>query len=109
MKKHTARPIEENINGVVVLEGSNRVLKWVALKHRRIRGLICRESQIEVRVLLERDTCTIFVTAKVPKDFREGRTGTEHLWSMNKIIIEANAEEIGLTAHDDGVRIGRGQ
>ena len=43
-------------------------------------------------VLLERDTSTILVTAKVPKNFREGRTGTELLWRIDKIIVEAITE-----------------
>ena len=79
IKKHTARPIEENIDGVVVFKCSTWVLKWVALKHGRICALIRRATQIEVRVLLEGDTCTVLVTAKVPKDLRKGRTGTEFL------------------------------
>jgi len=53
IKKHTARLIEENIDGVVVFKCSAWVLKWVALKRRCKCALICRATQIEVRVLLE--------------------------------------------------------
>jgi hypothetical protein len=79
IEEHTARPIEDNIDSVVVFECFAWDLKWVALKHRRVGALICRERQIEVGVLLERDTCAGLVTVKVPKDFRQGRTGTEIL------------------------------
>src|SRR6266702_41636 len=68
IKKHTAWPIDENINSVVVFKCSAWVLKWAAPKLRRIYALICRATQIEMRVLLEGDTCTVLVTAKVPKN-----------------------------------------
>ena len=79
MKKYTGWPIEENIDSVIVFKNSGCVLKWMALKHRCIYALICRASQIEVRVLLERDTSTVLVTAKVPKNLWKWRTGTEFL------------------------------
>jgi len=54
-------------------------MKWVMLKLRRICALFCRETQIEVRVLLEGDTRAVLVTDKIPKDLRKGRTGAEFL------------------------------
>ena len=68
-KKHTAGPIEENIDSVIVFKRSAWVLKRVALKRRRICTLVCRATQVKVRVLLEGDTCTVLVTAEVPKYF----------------------------------------
>ena len=79
MKKYTGWPIEENIESVIVFKSSTRVSKWMALKHGCIYALICRASQIEVRVLLESDTCMALVTAKVPKNLWKLRTGTEFL------------------------------
>jgi len=80
IKKHTTWPIEENIDSVIVFKCSARVLKRVAPKLRRIYTLICRATQIEVRVLLEGDTCmALVVTAKVPKYLWKVRTGIELL------------------------------
>jgi len=79
IKKYVARPIKENIDSVIVFKCSTWVLKWVALKHRRICALICRATQIEVRILFESDTCTALVPAKIPKNLRKGWIGTELL------------------------------
>ena len=49
-KKHTARPIEENMDSIVVFKRSAFILKWMVLKLRRICALVFRETQIEVRV-----------------------------------------------------------
>ena len=69
IKKLIAGHIEENIDGVVVFRCSGWALKWVTLKHRCMRTLIRRAMQIEVRVLLEGDTCRALVRTKVPKGF----------------------------------------
>ena len=79
IEKHTAWAIEEDIDSIVVLKRSTGVLKWVAPKHRCICTFICRAAQIEMRVLLEGDTCTVPVTAKIPKKFWKRRTATEFL------------------------------
>lgn len=79
LKKHTAGPIEENMNSVVVFKCSAHILKWMVLKLRRICALVCRKTQIEVRVLLKGDASMVLVTAKIPKDLRKGRTGTKLL------------------------------
>lgn len=68
VQKYTAGSIEENIDSVIVFKCSDRILKWVTPKHRRVCGRICRTTQIEVRVLLESDTCTVLVTAEIPKN-----------------------------------------
>ena len=68
-EKHMARPVDENVDRVMGLEDHAQVSQWVTLEHRRVCTLICRETGIEVRVLLESDACTIFVTAKVPQNF----------------------------------------
>jgi hypothetical protein len=71
-EKGMARPIEENIDGVMVpLKCYAQVSKWVAPEHRGVCALIRREtaSGIEVRVLLEGDTLTALVTTKVPQNF----------------------------------------
>ena len=68
MKKHTAGPIEEKIDSVIVFKCSACVLKWVPLKRWRKYSLICRAPQIEVRVLFEGDTGLVPVTVKVPKN-----------------------------------------
>jgi hypothetical protein len=69
-EKHTARPINENVDSVVGLKHT-QVSKWVAREHGRECALICRKARVEVGVLLKGDTCIVlqFVTAKVPKDF----------------------------------------
>ena len=80
MKKDTAGSVEENIEGVVVFKYSTSVLNWVALKRRRECALICGTPQIEVRVLFERDLCTVPITAEVPKNLRKCRSGSDFLW-----------------------------
>ena len=65
IKKHTAGPIEENIDNVVVFECSACVSKWVKPKNKRICAFICRETRIEVRVLPEGDTFMVLIMAKV--------------------------------------------
>lgn len=67
------------MNSVVVFKSSTYILKWMVLKLRRICALVFRETQIEVRVLLKGNASTVIVTAKIPKDLRNGRTGTEPL------------------------------
>ena len=84
-EKHMARPIDENVDSVTGLQYA-QVSEWMALEHRRVCALICREIGIEVRVLLEGDRCTILVTAKVPHNFRKGRFDTEQLWCVNQIM-----------------------
>lgn len=79
MKKNTTGVIDENIDGVVVFKCSNCVLKWVVLKGGRICALVCREPQIEMRVLFKGNTRGVLVTAKVPKNLCKWRTGTEFL------------------------------
>ena len=79
MKVYTARAIEENINSVIMFKCSNRVLKWVAPKHRCVCVLICRATGIEVWILLEGNTRRVLVTAKVPKNLRKWHTITEFL------------------------------
>ena len=68
MKKDTAGSVEDNKEGVVVFKCSTCVLNWVSLKRRRKCDLIRGAPQIEVRILPERDACTISVTAEVPKN-----------------------------------------
>ena len=80
-EKNTARPIDENVDSVMRLKYA-QVSKWMALEYRRVNGLVCRKTGIEVRVLLKGDTCTTLVTAKVPENFRKRRIDTEHLWCV---------------------------
>jgi hypothetical protein len=79
MNEDTRWPIKENIDRVIMLECSACVLKRVALKRGHICALFCRATQIEMRVLLEGDTCTVIVTAEVPKNLWKWRTSTEFL------------------------------
>ena len=78
MKKDTEWPIEEDIDGVIVFKCAC-ILKWVAPKNRCICALVCRATQVEVRVLFESDTRTVLVTVEVPKNLWKQRTGTEFL------------------------------
>ena len=68
IEKHSTWPIEKDIDSIIVFKCTTGVLKWVAPKHGRICTLICRETQIKMRVLLECDTRRIPVTTKVPKN-----------------------------------------
>ena len=79
MKKYTGWPIEDNIDSVVEFKCSSCVLKWAAPKYRRVHALICRETPIEVRVLLEGNTRRVLVTAKVPKNLCKWHIITEFL------------------------------
>ena len=79
MKKYTGRPIEENIDSVVVFKYSACVLKWMSLKYGRVCALIRGATKIEVRILLKGDSCMVRVTAEVPKDLWKCRTDTEFL------------------------------
>ena len=79
VQKDTAWPIEENIECVIMFKCTASVSQWVALKHGRVCALIFRATQIKVRVLLEGDTCSVLVAAKVPKNLWKRRTGTEFL------------------------------
>ncbi len=79
-KKYTAWPIEEDVDSIIAFKCAIGVLKWAALKCRCMWGLVCGATQIKVRVMLDGDTCTVLVTAKVPENLRKGWTGTEFLW-----------------------------
>ena len=79
MKKYSGWPIEENIDGVIMFKCSNCVLKRVAPKHGRVHALICRATQIEVRVLIQGNTRRVLVTAEVPKNLCKQHIITEFL------------------------------
>ena len=109
-EKHTARPIDENVDSVMGLQYAQvSKCQWVVLECGRECALNCRETGIEVRVVFEGDTCTILVTAEVPQNFRKGRSDTEHLWRVNQIIEDNGAHKSILTAQDDGFRVMKGR
>ena len=66
--KHTAGPIDENVDSVVGLKHA-QVSKWVKREHGCECAFICREIRVEVRVLFEGDTCSTLETGKAPQDF----------------------------------------
>ena len=80
MNKDTVRSVEKNIEGVVVSKYSTCVLNWVALKQGCKCALICGAPQIEVRILFERDACTVRITAEIPKNLWKCRSGSDFLW-----------------------------
>ena len=107
-EKHTTRPIDENVDSIMGLKCA-QVSEWMLLEHRREYGLVCRETGIEVRVLLKGDARMILVTAKVPQNFRKGWLDTKHLWRVNQTIEYNEADESTLTAHDDSFRVMKGR
>jgi len=87
-KEHMAWPINKDVDSIRELAIYPYVFNWGAEKPRRECALVRRETEIEVRVLFESDTCAVLVTAKVPKEFWKGWSRTEFLWCTNEIIAD---------------------
>lgn len=74
------------------------------MKPRQVGPLVCWVTGIEVRVLLQCDTCMALETAKVPNYFWKARVVTKYFWYTDE-IVEDNRLYFVLTAYDDSIRI----